>query len=137
MILKEAMIGGVYYPEYIESEMALPESERVALVYRALTNRERIMLIDSAKNVMPDPAQVCLTAVTQVRNVTGSKGEQLDTIEKLLNYNDAGHQIDYLIVIAGREIWRRQGGSAEMLKNFEQPSTAGAKAISTKEQPDS
>lgn len=131
MILKEATIGGTYYPDYLESENAKPESERVAFVYKALTNREKIDLLDQVKGigVEPNTVPLLMKAVTSVRNIVTEDGTELDTIPKLLAYNDEGHQVDYLLCVASREIWKRQGMSEVLSKNFDALSTSGKKDI--------
>ena len=67
MILEEATIGGTVYLDYLDSEKAKPEAERVAFVYRALTNREKATLIHSTpidKYGIPNGVDVCEKAVT-------------------------------------------------------------------------
>jgi hypothetical protein len=137
MIMKEAVLGGTYWPDYLESERELPEDQRVTFVYKALTNREKIELLDEARGPVPHTVSLLKKCVTGIRNIGDGKGGDLDTIDKLLDYPDSDHTISYMLCIAAQEIWRRQGGTADLLKNSGAPSTAGAKAISTKEQPDS
>jgi len=137
MILKEAMLGGVWYVDYLKTEKAMPESDRVSIVYRALTNREKLELLDQAQGPVPKTESILEKCVTSIRNLTDSKGNPLDTLAKLLAYPDGDHTISYMLFIAAHDIWRNQGGNQEMLKNSESPSTAGAKAISTTEQPSS
>jgi len=134
MILKEAVLGGTWYVEYLKEENALPESERVAIDYRALTNREKIELLDKAKGPMPGTEALLNKCVIGIRNLTNSKGEPLDALDKLLSYPDEDHIISFMLCIAAHDIWQKQGGNHEMLKNSESPSTAGAKDISTKKQ---
>jgi hypothetical protein len=121
MILQEAMIGGTLYLDYLASEMALPESERVAFVYRALTNREKVDLLHRTgnRNGMPNGADVCEKAITKIRNLYKPDGTPLDTISKLLDYHDGGNEIAYMITITGSKIWTLQMGNEEALKNSE------------------
>lgn len=118
MILEEATIGGTVYLEYDEKEMALPEKERVAFDYRALTNREKIDLLRSTGEWnIPNAADVCLTAVTRVRNLNSKEGAPLDTIAKCLAYHDKNNNIAYMLTIVGAKIWMRQSGEEVGLKN--------------------
>lgn len=117
MILREAIIGGTYYPEWIEGEAEKKEADRVAFVYKAITNRERIALLEKSNQLQPNSVDVMKLAVTEIRNIFGANGEKLDTVDKLLDYKDAGHVIDYIILIAGRTIWQRQNGTEEQIKN--------------------
>jgi hypothetical protein len=135
MIMKEAVLGGTYWPDYLESERELQEDQRVTFVYKALTNREKIDLLDEARGPVPHTVSLLKKCVTGVRNIEDGKGGFLDTLDKLLGYPDSDHTISYMLCIAAQEIWKRQGGSVELLKNSASPSSAGAKAISTKEQP--
>lgn len=118
MILQEAVIGGVVYLDYIEAEMALPESDRVAFEYRALTNREKIDLLHRTTNGrgMPNGADVCAVAVKKIRNLNDAKGNPLDTVDKLLAYPDKDNSLAYMLVIVGARIWAKQSGE-EVLKN--------------------
>jgi hypothetical protein len=119
MILEEATIGGTVYLEYDEKEMALPEKERVAFDYRALTNREKIDLLHKSTGEwgIPNGADVCLVAVTRVRNLAGKDGNVLDSIPKMLAYKDGNNRIAYMITLVGAKIWRRQSGEEVGLKN--------------------
>ncbi|MFA5165409.1 MAG: hypothetical protein WC481_07595 [Candidatus Omnitrophota bacterium] len=119
MVLEEATIGGTVYLEYDESEMALPEKERVAFDYRALTNREKIDLLHKSTGEwgIPNGADVCLTAVTRVRNLAGRDGAALDSVAKLLAYHDKDNKIAYMLTLVGAKIWRRQSGDEVGLKN--------------------
>jgi hypothetical protein len=119
VILHEAVIGGTVFLEYIESEMALPEAERVAFDYRALTNREKVDLLHKTTNGrgIPNGADVCVAAVKKIRNLTRADGTPLDTVEKVLAYNDSDNWLAYMLVIVGAKIWSRQSGEEVGLKN--------------------
>lgn len=123
MILHEATIGGVIYLDWIDSEMALPEAERVAFEYGAISNRDKVSLIykNMGGNTMPDPADVCMAAIDglgkKVRNLKGPDGSPLDTIDKMLKCKDADLTIAYIIANVGMKIWARQNGGEEGLKN--------------------
>jgi len=140
MILEEATVGGVVYVDYIEREMKLPEQERVAFLYRALTNREKIQLIHDARGKQPNGAEVASVAVTGVKNLKGKPDKvkkdgvlekmktlfgvtdktelvDLDTIEKVLVYPDKGMELAYMVEVAGVTIWKRQSGEEVELKN--------------------
>jgi len=119
VILQEAVIGGTVYLDYIESEMEKPEAERVAFDYRALTNREKVDLLHRSTNGngIPNGVDVCSIAVKKVRNLFGKDETPLDTVEKMLAFNDADNVLAYMLVIVGAKIWRRQGGEEVGLKN--------------------
>jgi hypothetical protein len=119
MIMKEATVGGTVHLDYLESEMALPEAERVAFDYRPLTNRERVDLLHRTTNSRgaPNGAEVCQVAVTKIRNLTRADGQPLDTVEKLMAYPDKDNSLAYMIVIIGSRIWARQAGEEVGLKN--------------------
>ncbi|MGV0982620.1 MAG: hypothetical protein ACOYB0_09685 [Polynucleobacter sp.] len=140
MILQEALVGGTLYLDYLESELALPEKERVAFDYRALTNKEKVKLIHGAEGRFPNGADVCLVAVTAVHNLKGivdnkKKGGafdalkrifdkekipdtvDLDTIEKILAYPDKDLTLAYVLEGIGTRIWFKQMGQEEELKN--------------------
>lgn len=123
MILHEALVGGTIYLDYIESEMELPESERVAFDYGAIKNRDRINLLHRSANAsgMPNGADVCAAAIDglgkKIRNLKASDGSELDTVAKLLAYADKDLAITYMLEIVGSHIWRRQAGGEVDLKN--------------------
>lgn len=120
MILKEALIGGTVYLDYDEREMALPENERIAFDYRALTNREKINLLHKNINGIgrPNGAEICELSVIKVRNLFYTDGKTpMDTIAKLLDYKDGGNTIAYMLTIVGAMIWNRQSGDEVGLKN--------------------
>jgi hypothetical protein len=119
MVLQEALIGGTVYLEYVEEEMSLPEMERVAFEYRALTNREKIDLLHRTTNSrgVPNGGDVCAIAVKKIRNLAKADGTPLDTVEKILSYSDKDNSLAYMLFIVGSIIWRRQGGESINLKN--------------------
>lgn len=119
MILQEATIGGVIYLDYLETEMALPEAERVAFEYRALTNREKVDLLHRTTNGrgVPNGGDVCLIAVKKIRNLLDDKGNKLDTVEKLMSYPDKDNSLAYMLVIVGGRIWAKQSGDEVERKN--------------------
>ena len=122
MILKEATVGGTVYVDWLEDETKLPESERIAFDYGPISNRAKIDLLHNTRGTttIPNGADVCKAAIDgtgrKVKNITTPTGDKLDTIEKLLAYNDDGNQIAYMIEIIGCEIWKRQSGEVG-LKN--------------------
>ena len=124
MVLREATIGGVVYLDWNTVEMAKPEAERVTFQYGPLTNREKINLLHSSSGLglmYPNGADVCLAAIDakglKIKNLSGAKGEVLDTVQKLLEYNDAGNETAYMVELVGVVIWRRQSGEEVGLKN--------------------
>lgn len=120
MILKEALIGGTVYLDYDKTEMALPENDRVAFCYRALTNREKVDLLHVAcdEKGLPNFADVCKKAVTSIKNLYAEDGvTPIDTIDKILSYTDKDNVLAYMLVIVGTKIWIRQAGEEVGLKN--------------------
>jgi hypothetical protein len=122
MILAEATIGGVLYLDWIDSEMALPETERVAIEYGTITNKERIDLIHrSSINGLPNPSDIALIAIDgkgkKIRNLKGADGTILDTVQKCLSYNDEKMIISQIIYRIGTSIWLKQLLTDEQQKN--------------------
>jgi len=123
MILQEAIIGGTIYLDYVESEMALPESERVAFDYGPIPNRVRVDLLHrtSNGNGAPNGLEVCRAAIDgnnkKIKNLFGEKKEVLDTVEKVLAYPDKDMVLAYMLEIVGMKIWRKQVGEDVDLKN--------------------
>ncbi len=119
MVLQEATIGGTVYLEYDDDQMKLDEKDRVAFDYRALTNREKIDLLhrSAGRGGIPNGADICLVAVTKVRNLEKRDGSALDSIQKMLEYQDINNTIAYMIEIIGSRIWSRQCGEEVGLKN--------------------
>jgi lambda repressor-like predicted transcriptional regulator len=120
VILKEAIIGGTIYLDWIESENALPEAERVAFDYGSISNRKRIELLHKSADGIPNPADVALAAIDdmgkKVRNLKAADGTALDTVRKILDYPDDEMALATMIYAVGRRIWLKQFGG-EQLKN--------------------
>jgi hypothetical protein len=139
MIMKEAVLGGSYWIDWLPSEQAKPESERVMFEYRPLTNRERLeiadkVMVDANGTIRYPSIEIMKRCITGIRNLEDGS---IDTFAKLMDHPGLDEHMLVILTIAAREIWQRQTGTGDLLKNSEAPSTAGAKAISTKEQPDS
>ena len=123
MILKEATIGGVVYLDWVKSEMALPEKDRVAFEYGAISEGKRQELLNDSIGVdkMPDPAKICKAAIDdlgkKIRNLKAEDGTVIDTVEKLLaRSNDL--MMTYLLYTVGRKIWVNQSGGSVDTKNL-------------------
>lgn len=127
MILSEATVGGVIYLEWIDSEMKLPEDQRVAFNYGVLTTRERIDLLHKTSNASgkPNGVDVCMAAIDRkglkIKNLFGKDGAIIDTIEKCLSY-DSDTFLAYMLELVGLTIWDRQNITAAQIKNSESPS---------------
>jgi hypothetical protein len=123
VILKEATIGGTVYLDYLDSEMALPESERVAFDYGAISNKIRGVLIhkSTGESGIPLGADVCREAIdgtgNKIRNLTAADGTPLDSVAKLQSYHDKDLAIAYMLEVVGMQIWRRQAGEEVERKN--------------------
>lgn len=123
MILKEALIGGTVYLDWIDEENALPETERVAFDYGPIPNRVRVEMLHRTSNAngIPNGADVCKAAIDdagkKVRNLKAADGTELDSIAKILAYPDKDIALAYMVELVGMQIWRRQAGEEKTIKN--------------------
>jgi hypothetical protein len=120
MILQEATIGGTIYLADFDfpDELNLPEEQRAAFDYRALTNRERIALVYKCRNgLTPNWSDICEAAVTKIKNIKRQDGTPITTIQDLLSYQDKDKAIMVILISVGNEIWKRQSGENLTLKN--------------------
>lgn len=132
MILKEATSGGIVYLDWSDSEMALPEEQRVAFPYGVLSTKERVALLHNTANGVgrPNGGDVCKAAVDgkgfKIKNLFTGEGIALDTVEKCLSYKTDA-TLSYILEMAGIAIWDRQNISEAQIKNSESPSIAAEK----------
>jgi hypothetical protein len=123
MILKEATVGGKIFLDWMESEKALDESERVAFNYGPISNKVKIRLLHQTVNErgIPNGADVCKAAIDdlglKVVNLKAADGSELDTIQKMLAYHDKDLTLAYIIEMVGSIIWAKQTGEEVGLKN--------------------
>lgn len=123
MILKEALVGGTLYLDWIEEENNKPIDERVAFEYGTLSSKQRVELIHKTvnSNGIPDPIAVCKMAIDgngkKVKNLLSGDGKELDTIEKILDYKNADLSLAYILSMIGSKIWINQMGDSQVIKN--------------------
>jgi hypothetical protein len=120
LILQEATIGGTVYLADLDyaDEKNLPEDQRAGFEYRALSNRERVALIYRCKSgLTPNWADICEAAVTRILNIKRQDGTPITSIQDLMAYHDKDKTIMVMLIAVGNEIWKRQSGDSEALKN--------------------